>query len=194
MTTSDDKSGLSDDKAFAANVKRIREEHSWSLNDLATRLRDEGLSNFHPNTVLRVEAGQRSVRVGEISAFERALGTKFVDLLLPTVDLAMLDRLEAAVVRATDSASDLAESVGEFAEAQRGLYRIMYELERAKVVDDLSGEQRDRVYALIRNGQVLLQTAAEEIVRNAEDLAFDPEHGDPGDLTTDFDSFVAPPD
>lgn len=75
------------DMVFAANVNKLRQRRGWSISDLASRLRDEGLENFHPTTVSRVEAGTRAVRVGEIPAFERALATTFPYLLTPFDDV-----------------------------------------------------------------------------------------------------------
>lgn len=75
MAKRETKDPLPGDITFAANVKKLRERRGWSMNDLAQRLREEGLENFHPTTVSRIESGQRAVRVGELPAFEKALAS-----------------------------------------------------------------------------------------------------------------------
>lgn len=83
MSSEEPKGVLPGDAIFAENVKKIRERRGWSRNELAQRLRDEGLPHFHPTTVSRVESGSRAVRVGELAAFEAALESKFTVLTAP---------------------------------------------------------------------------------------------------------------
>lgn len=63
------------DERFAANVKALREERGWSQGELASRLRDAGLESFHPTTVVRMEKGERLVRLGEARVIADVLGT-----------------------------------------------------------------------------------------------------------------------
>lgn len=93
MTKSGAGEPLPDDVTFAVNVKKLRERRGWSMNDLAERLQEEGLGNFHPTTVSRVESGQRSVRVGEVAAFEKALASSLAYMLQPADDVKLVNDL-----------------------------------------------------------------------------------------------------
>jgi len=53
------------DELFGLAVKQLRENEGWTMSELATRLSDAGLTNFHPTTVARMERGERPVRLSE---------------------------------------------------------------------------------------------------------------------------------
>lgn len=61
MTTSDEY-----DQAIGKAIKQAREMRGWSQSTFATRLSDGDTVNWHQQTILRLEAGQRSLKVREL--------------------------------------------------------------------------------------------------------------------------------
>lgn len=51
------------------------------MTEFAGKLRDAGLSNFHPTTVSRVERGERPAKLGEASVIAQVLGASLDDLV-----------------------------------------------------------------------------------------------------------------
>ena len=70
-----------DDELFGLSVRRWREERGWSMADLNDRLIQEGLANFHPTTVGRIERGERPVRLIEAKAIAAVLNATVEELL-----------------------------------------------------------------------------------------------------------------
>src|SRR4051794_13849870 len=60
--------------AFVQNMVRARTRLSWSQNELARRLRDGAGLSFHQQTVQRIEAGERPVRLSEALLIAKVLG------------------------------------------------------------------------------------------------------------------------
>lgn len=64
---------------FRTQMEELRRSAQITQTDLAKRLRDQGLS-FHQQTIQKIEAGDRPVRLNEAHLIARALGTS-VDLM-----------------------------------------------------------------------------------------------------------------
>lgn len=69
------------DAKFAHNVRVVRERQGQSKAALAAELQRNGLSNFHPTTVARLEAGERRVTVGEAVVISSVLGLDLETML-----------------------------------------------------------------------------------------------------------------
>jgi transcriptional regulator with XRE-family HTH domain len=70
---------------FAANLRAVREERGISQAELARRMADRGWP-WHQQTVGRVEAGQRVVRLGEAKDLAAILETTIDALGEPTTE------------------------------------------------------------------------------------------------------------
>lgn len=70
------------DAHFGAMVQASRELKGWSMTEFASRLREVGLTNFHPTTVSRLERGERPVRLGEAAVIANVLDTQLGDLVV----------------------------------------------------------------------------------------------------------------
>src|SRR3954452_15593861 len=62
------------EEAFLQNMVRARIRLSWSQNELARRLKDGAGLGFHQQTVQRIEAGQRPLRLSEALLIAKVLG------------------------------------------------------------------------------------------------------------------------
>ena len=61
--------------AFGENLKRIREENGWTLEEMATRL------NSTKQVLSRYERGERTPKVTMAAKFAEALGVSLQDLI-----------------------------------------------------------------------------------------------------------------
>lgn len=75
-----------EDEHFAENVRREREKRGWSQAEIARRLREYGMEQFHPTTVSRVENGDRPVRLSEAARFADIFETTVADLVANRVE------------------------------------------------------------------------------------------------------------
>ena len=50
---------------IARNIRRLRELHGMSQADLADALKDRGVPGMHPQTITKIEAGARAVKLTE---------------------------------------------------------------------------------------------------------------------------------
>lgn len=99
-----------EDEHFAENVRREREKRGWSQAELARRLREFGLEQFHPTTVSRIENGDRPVRLSEAAQFANIFETTVGKLVANYIEevellvesLATMRELESRLVRAYD--------------------------------------------------------------------------------------------
>ena len=60
---------------FRTDMQRRRTKQGLSQGELARRIQNLGLTEFHQTTVSRIEKGTRPVRLGEAQAIAEALGT-----------------------------------------------------------------------------------------------------------------------
>jgi transcriptional regulator with XRE-family HTH domain len=95
------------DVQFAANLREERERRRISKAEFARRMRELGHSWF-PQTVQKIEAGHRKVRVGEAEAVARILGTSMDRLTWPTQVASAAWLLDTAMARAQKSWNDIA--------------------------------------------------------------------------------------
>lgn len=65
---------LIEEKRFAENMQRLREERGWSQGELARRMVAEGWETYSQMTVSRTEKLDRPIRLGEASAIARLFG------------------------------------------------------------------------------------------------------------------------
>ena len=56
---------MEDDEPIARNIRRLRELHGMSQADLADALKDRGVPGMHPQTITKIEAGTRAVKLTE---------------------------------------------------------------------------------------------------------------------------------
>lgn len=68
--------------SFRSEMQRLRVERGLTQADLAQQLRDRGLA-LHQQTVARIEAGQRSIRLNEAMVIAEALGTDIARMVTP---------------------------------------------------------------------------------------------------------------
>lgn len=69
------------DEHFGAMVREYRESRKWSMTEFSSKLRDAGLTNFHPTTVSRLERGERAVKLGEAYLIAQVLRCPLEELL-----------------------------------------------------------------------------------------------------------------
>ncbi|RYB91009.1 XRE family transcriptional regulator [Nocardioides oleivorans] len=75
------------ERNFIVHMARLRESHGMTQTDLAKRLQPYGLK-FHQQTIQRVEAGERPVRLNEAHIIARVLES---DLNVMTTDVGSSD-------------------------------------------------------------------------------------------------------
>lgn len=63
-------------------IKELRDEHGWSLQDLADQMRAHGVK-LHKTTVAKVENGERRVPLDELFTFAYVLDVAPVHLFVP---------------------------------------------------------------------------------------------------------------
>ncbi len=68
--------------SFRSEMQRLRVERGLTQADLAQQLRDRGLA-LHQQTVARIEAGQRSIRLNEALVIADALGSDINRMVTP---------------------------------------------------------------------------------------------------------------
>ena len=56
---------MEDDEPIARNIRRLRELRGMSQADLADALKDRGVPGMHPQTITKIEAGTRAVKLTE---------------------------------------------------------------------------------------------------------------------------------
>jgi len=86
----------SDERRFAENMRRYREAKGWSQGELARRVREAGLENFHQTTISRIEKGERPIRLGEARVIAQVLKKSLTRLLLKGEEALLADDLVSA--------------------------------------------------------------------------------------------------
>lgn len=69
------------DAHFGRMVQEYRELRGLSKTEFASKLREVGLTNFHPTTVTRLEKGERPAKLGEASVIAKVLDASLDDLV-----------------------------------------------------------------------------------------------------------------
>lgn len=96
-----------EDQHFAENVRRERNKRGWSQAEVARRLREVGLEQFHPTTVSRIENQERPVRLSEAALFASIFETTVAKLVANHIEevellvesLGTMRELESRLVR-----------------------------------------------------------------------------------------------
>lgn len=121
------------DVAIGRNVRALREAAGWSQAELAALLTDLGLSGFYPQTILRIEKGQRALKLHEAVTLAALLD-------VTAEDLAQVSTTEVRAARLVRQLSSLANELTRDAAALGACLRELREL-----IDsgDLSIETRE---------------------------------------------------
>ena len=71
------------DVSTGSAIQLRRESRGWSKNLFSQLLQSAGLENFHPTTISRTEAGERSLRVSEVYVIAGVLECELGELISP---------------------------------------------------------------------------------------------------------------
>ncbi len=135
------------DKWFAVNLRAARERAGLSQEDLAQRMREAGFK-FHQQTIGRIEAKERSVRVGEALAFARIVKTNLDALARPPETTRQAMVLKGATGRLWKLRDDLRGTQREIAGAVERLEALVARLKGSDMADVLAEEIRAAERAL----------------------------------------------
>lgn len=130
------------DRFVPENIRVHRERRDMSRSTVAEAMRMRRGHKWHPNTVARIEAGERRVNVGELADIAAILGTTMDRLLWPPEENAG----EALAVRAIgglrEAADEAAWSVARLHTARAAAGRAAAQAARSKYqsVRDLAAE------------------------------------------------------
>lgn len=91
------------DQRFIGGIVRRRLDRGMSLTEFARRAREEHGLPFHPATVVRIEKGERPLKLHEAAILARMLGTDVADLLDDDQEAEAESRLRSASASAFDS-------------------------------------------------------------------------------------------
>lgn len=119
--------GLADER-FAANVRELRERNDMSQADLAREMTNW---RWYPQTVHRVEAGQRKVSVGEAKALAEILHTTVDRLTWPGREASAAALLDTTTARAESAYEQIAAWTASLLWAQHQLSATVADEERA---------------------------------------------------------------
>ena len=112
------------EKSFGDNVRHWRRERNWSQEDLADKLRSEGI-DLHQTSVAKIERGTRPLRVAEAAAIATIfrvpplavfVGSPQTDARSPINQLN--DMIAAAQVLLNDMKADMSRSAGRYVEQE----------------------------------------------------------------------------
>jgi hypothetical protein len=98
-------------------------------------MNEDGWSAFHQTTVSRIEKGERPVRLGEARGIAQALGRYVGEMILPSDDARVLEKLEASVNEAGVRGRAVGEAVEMYMFEQTILRDLLPEA-RAIALDD----------------------------------------------------------
>jgi transcriptional regulator with XRE-family HTH domain len=146
--------GLADER-FAANVRQLREGQGKSQADVARLMAGHGWP-YHPQTVQRIEAGQRKVSVGEGEALARILDTTVDRLTFPGPAAQAAGFLDASLSRARDAYKQIGEAARVLLVARHTLTRTLADAEKAGFHDSA------QIRALAGQAREILETAVPE--------------------------------
>jgi transcriptional regulator with XRE-family HTH domain len=117
------------DEWVAWNVRIRRENLGWSQADLAGKMAALGWK-YHPQTVHRVESGQRKVTIGEAEALARIFGTTVDTLTWPDMVTQTAAWLGMFIARADAAFERIAEQTRELLFDREHLERALAEIAR----------------------------------------------------------------
>lgn len=108
------------DERFAVNIRERRERAGLSQSELSRRMAAVGWQ-YYPQTVQRVEGGQRKVSVGEAEALARILETTVARLIMPGPEAEAAGELEPATADANRAWERILHSARDLTAAQERL-------------------------------------------------------------------------
>lgn len=150
--------GLADEQ-FAVNIRETRERKGMSQADLADQMRERGW-RWHPQTVQKVEAGHRNVRVGEAEALARIFGTTMERLTWPGTVASAAALLDMSMGRAQGAWERIA---GETATLLWNLAQLQTTVGEAERSDCLGSAE---IRELVTEAKTVLQITPEDAVRH----------------------------
>ena len=106
------------DVTFVTNMKAYREAQGIGRGRFAQLMSERGHS-WHESTVPKVEAGTRSVKIGEALAVAQILKTTVTELLEPTDDSKLLGTLTAQLVKMRLGRENLLRGIAQYETARR---------------------------------------------------------------------------
>ena len=150
---------------FGERVRLEREAKGWSMADLASKLREAGLANYHPTTVGRLERGERPVRLSEALVLADVLNVALEHLVLQpvrdtwplTFATEWLRRLTKRAARAVVDAAFWRE------EAQREFWNAVEALESGNVAQEATEEMVEAIEAARVALDLDIDTLVEEL-------------------------------
>lgn len=122
------------DEWVAWNVRLHRENRSWSQADLAQKMAAAGWK-YHPQTVHRVESGQRKVTIGEAEALARIFGTTVDSLTWPDMVTHTSAWLGMFIARADTAFGQIVTQTRELLFDREHLERALAEIGRRGIGD-----------------------------------------------------------
>lgn len=108
------------DQQVAASLRSRRDRLDLSQADVAAAMVAAGWEKFHPQTIHRIENGNRKVTVGEAEALARILGTTLTRLQWAEGEEAAISYGEQAIGNLRRAASEVASAVAQLHAAQAG--------------------------------------------------------------------------
>lgn len=140
---------------FRKRLKSERQRRDWSQEDVAKMLADKGIHGIYPTTIAKIEAGDRAVRIDELTAI--------ADLLDVSLD-GLLGRLRRPGRDLTSTLQDFADTA-RLASVQLSTIEESLEAKAAEVAA-FEFEGRDQIIegcdwvrdVLAKAGEVLLAT------------------------------------
>ena len=141
------------DEWVAWNIRIRREGLSLSQADLAKAMADLGWK-YHPQTVHRIESGQRKVTIGEAEALARIFNTTVDTLTWPDMVTHTAAWFGVFVARADAAFEQIVTQVRELLFDREHLERALAEIERLGIGD------RDGIREAVAEARSVLEKAA----------------------------------
>lgn len=148
------------DERFAVNIREWREFAGMSQSELGRRMAALGWP-FHPQTVQRIESGQRKVSVGEAKSLAEILATTVDRLTLPGREASIAAPLEQSVRNVQLVRQHIAGWARSLAYQQRMLARAIAEAEASLYKDS------ERIAGLLRDAHEALAYTPESVIGDA---------------------------
>jgi transcriptional regulator with XRE-family HTH domain len=143
------------DEWVAWNIRIRRENLGWSQADLAGKMAALGWK-YHPQTVHRVESGQRKVTIGEAEALARIFSTTVDTLTWPDMVTHTAAWFGVFIGRADAAFEQVATQTRESLFAREHLERALAEVERLQIGD------LDGVREMVAEARSVLDKASPE--------------------------------
>lgn len=156
------------DSRVAVGIRALREKSGMSQADLAGRMAAAGW-RWHPQTIHRIESGQRKVTVGEAEALARILGTSLTRLTWPDPASSVVNFLSTFTGRADSAFERIASATGELLFARDHLGRGIAEARKRGI------DGQEHVREALAGAEAALEHATPEraVETGREDYARD---------------------